>query len=537
MYFARWKIIAIIAVLVLGTLIALPNVLPASVREALPAWMPSKTVNLGLDLQGGSQVLLEVDRTDLVNHLSDQMMGDIRQVLRDERIGYTGLGRSGGQISVRIRNADQVEKALSRIRELAQPITTGLFGDATQSVATADVRRDGDRIIVEFVPAGIDARVARAVQQSIEIVRRRVDALGTTEPSISRQGLDRIEVQVPGLQDPARLKELLATTAQLQFRLLCADQPQSATNPGTPPAGCQLLYSQGEPRIPYFVQTSGRATVEGEDLNDAQPGFDQRTGEPIVSFRFNQRGAQRFGELTRANVGKPFAIVLDNEVISAPVINEPILGGTGQISGRFTVEEANDLAIVLRSGALPAKLQIVQETTVGPSLGADSIRAGTIASVVAIVAVFAFMLVGYGLFGLFANISLLFNIILLFAALSLLQATLTLPGIAGIVLTIGMAVDANVLIYERIREEQRAGRSVLSALEAGFDRALATIVDSNVTSLIAAVVLFGMGSGPVRGFAVTMTLGIAISMFTAFTLTRLMASWWYRGTKPKTIPL
>lgn len=536
MYFARWKVIAIIAVLLFGTLLALPNVLPANVREAMPSWLPSRTVNLGLDLQGGSQVLLEVDRPDLVNHLADQMMGDIRQVLREERIGYTGLGRSGTQVTVRIRDTADVEKAMAKITELAQPIATGLFGDASQSIATADVKRDGDRIIVNFLQSGIDARVTRAVQQSIEIVRRRVDALGTTEPSISRQGTDRIEVQVPGLQDPARLKELLATTAQLQFRLLCDDQPQSA-NPGTPPPGCQLIYSQDEPRIPYFVQTSGRATVEGEDLNDAQPGFEQNSGEPVVSFRFNQRGAQRFGELTRQNVGKPFAIVLDNEVISAPVINEPILGGTGQISGRFTVEDANDLAIVLRSGALPAKLQIVQETTVGPSLGADSIRAGTIASVVAILAVFVFMIVGYGLFGLFANISLLFNVILLFAALSVLQATLTLPGIAGIVLTIGMAVDANVLIYERIREEQRAGRSPIAALQAGFDRALSTIVDSNVTGLIAAVVLFGMGSGPVRGFAVTMTLGIAISMFTAFTLTRLMTSWWFRSTRPKTIPL
>ncbi len=536
MYFARWKVIATVVVVLIGVLLALPNVLPERVRAELPSWLPTKTVNLGLDLQGGSQVLLEVDRNDLVNHLTGQMIGDIRQVLRDARVGYTGLGRSGTQVSVRIRNPEDVEKALERIRQLAQPISSGLFMDGSQSIASADVTRDGDRIIISFTEAGLQTRISRAVQQSIEIVRRRVDALGTTEPSITRQGADRIEVQVPGLQDPARLKELLATTAQLQFRLLCDEQPQSA-QPASAPPGCDLLYSQDEPRIPYFVQTSSRATVEGEDLTDAQPGFDQRTGEPIVSFRFNQRGAQRFGDLTQRNVGKPFAIVLDNEVISAPVINEPILGGTGQISGRFTVEGANDLAIVLRSGALPARLQIVQESSVGPSLGADSIRAGTMASVIAVVAVFAFMIVGYGLFGIFANLALLVNLILLFAALSVLQATLTLPGIAGIVLTIGMAVDANVLIYERIREEQRNGRPVISSLEAGFDRALATIIDSNVTGLIAAVVLFGMGSGPVRGFAVTMTLGIAISMFTAFTLTRLMVVWWFRSARPRTIPL
>ncbi|WP_137391415.1 protein translocase subunit SecD [Rhodoligotrophos defluvii] len=535
MYFARWKVVATLAVVLMGILLALPNVLPERIRAELPSWLPAKTVHLGLDLQGGSQVLLEVDRNDLVNHLTGQMVGDIRQVLRDERIGYTGLGRSGTQVTVRIRNPQDVDRALERIRQLAQPIQTGLFMDG-QSVASAEVTRDGDRIILSFTEAGLEARISRAVQQSIEIVRRRVDALGTTEPSITRQGLDRIEVQVPGLQDPARLKDLLATTAQLQFRLLCDEQPETA-QPASAPPGCDLLYSRDEPRIPYFVQTSSRATVEGEDLTDAQPGFDQRNGEPIVSFRFNQRGAQRFGELTQRNVGKPFAIVLDNEVISAPVINEPILGGTGQISGRFTVEDANDLAIVLRSGALPAKLQIVQESSVGPSLGADSIRAGTIASVVAVLAVFAFMVVGYGLFGVFANIALIVNLILLFAALSVLQATLTLPGIAGIVLTIGMAVDANVLIYERIREEQRNGRSVIASLQAGFDRALATIIDSNVTGLIAAIVLFGMGSGPVRGFAVTMTLGIAISMFTAFTLTRMMVAWWFHSARPRTIPL
>lgn len=535
LYFAKWKVALIIAVVGLGLLMAMPNVLPQSVRSSLPDWLPSKTVNLGLDLRGGSHVLLEVDRENLVDQLTKQLQGDIRQTLRDERIGYVGLNRSGQSVTVRIREAGDVDNAVAKIRDLSQPISTGFMGQAGGG-QDLDVTGDGQQITARLTDEGLEAKISRAVQQSIEVVRRRIDALGTTEPSILRQGIDRIVVQVPGLEDPARLKELLRTTAKLQFRLLCESQPDSAQPSRTPP-GCELLYSRDEPRTPYFVQTSSRATVDGEDLVDAQPGFDQRTNEPIVSFRFDQRGATRFGRLTQANVGRPFAIVLDDEVISAPVIREPILGGTGQISGNFTVQEANDLAIVLRSGALPAKLVIVQERTVGPSLGADSIAAGETAAVIAVLAVAVFMLLAYGFFGILANAALAVNLVLLLGLLSFLQATLTLPGIAGIVLTIGMAVDANVLIFERIREESRLGRSPINAIDAGFRRALATILDANITTLIVAVILFGLGSGPIRGFSVTLGLGIMTSVFTAFVFTRLLVAWWVSSARPKEIPL
>ncbi|WP_293861136.1 protein translocase subunit SecD, partial [uncultured Alsobacter sp.] len=356
--------------------------------------------------------------------------------------------------------------------------------------------------------------------------RRRVDALGTTEPNIQRQGADRILVQVPGLQDPRRLKEILGTTAQLEFRLVA--------EPGAAPGDVEVLPSSEEGG--GSMQIERRVIVQGEDLIDAQPAFDSRSGEPIVNFKFNIRGAQRFGQVTTEAVGRPLAIVLDKKVISAPRIQTPITGGSGQISGRFTVEQANNLAVLLRAGALPAPLTIVEERTVGPGLGADSIEAGKKASWVATILVVGFMFVSYGTFGFFANVALGVHVILIFALMSLIGSTLTLPGIAGIVLTIGTAVDSNVLIYERIREEARLGRSMISSLEAGFQRAFATIVDSNVTMFIAAAILFFLGSGPVKGFAVTLILGIITTVVTAVTMTRMMIALWYRWAKPVKLP-
>jgi protein-export membrane protein SecD len=374
--------------------------------------------------------------------------------------------------------------------------------------------------------AAVNDRVRRAVDQTIEVLRRRVDALGTTEPNIQRQGADRVLVQVPGLQDTNRLKEILGTTAKLEFRLVA--------DPGANPGDVDNLDQTDQPgKIPV----EKRVMVEGEDLTDAQPGFDQRTGEAVVNFRFNIRGGQRFGEVTSANIGKPFAIVLDNKVISAPRILGPITGGSGQISGRFTVEQANNLSILLRAGALPAKLTIVEERTVGPGLGQDSIDAGKRAAYVAAVLVVCYMLITYGVFGIFADLALAVHVAMIFAGLVLLQATLTLPGIAGIVLTIGMAVDANVLIYERIREEARNGRSVVSALDAGFNRAFATIIDSNSTMMVAAVILYFLGSGPVKGFAVSLGLGILTSVVTAVTMTRMMIALWYRFARPSRLPI
>ena len=368
-------------------------------------------------------------------------------------------------------------------------------------------------------------KVRHAVDQSIEVLRRRVDALGTTEPNIQRQGDDRILVEVPGLQNPEKLKQILGTTAKLEFRLV--------GQPNEDPNDVEQLDQTEEPgKIPVEKQVM----VQGEDLTDAQPGFDPQTGEAIVDFRFNIRGGERFGEVTSANVGRPFAIVLDGKVISAPVIRGPITGGSGQISGHFTTEAATNLAILLRAGALPAKLTIVEERTVGPGLGQDSIDAGKRAAFVGAALVLFYMLITYGTFGIFANIALIVHIAFIFAGLILLGATLTLPGIAGIVLTIGMAVDSNVLIYERIREEAHAGRSIVSALDAGFKRAFATIVDSNVTMFVAAAILYFLGTGPVRGFAVSLALGILTTIVTAVTMTRMMIALWYQYKRPTKLP-
>eukprot|EP01035_Chromulina_nebulosa_P034619 gene34618-46465_t len=360
--------------------------------------------------------------------------------------------------------------------------------------------------------------------QSIQIVERRVNELGTVEPLIQRQGIDRILVQVPGLQDPTRLKELLGKTAKLDFRMVDSTVPADQATQGRVPPDSEVLMSSQSPKVPYVVKKA--VLVSGADLTDAQPGFDQRSGEPIVSFRFNTSGARKFSQATTDNVGQPFAIVLDNEVVSAPVIREPITGGSGQISGSFTVQQANDLSILLRAGALPAPLTIIEERTVGPGLGQDSIEKGELAAYVGSILVIIFMLLTYRLFGLFANIAVAINVAMIFGILSLLNATLTLPGIAGIVLTVGIAVDSNVLIYERIREEIRGGRTAISAIDAGFKRALSTILDSNITTFIAAAVLFYIGTGPVRGFAVTLGIGIVTTVFTAFTVTRLIVAAW-----------
>ncbi len=534
LHFSRWKSISIILAVFIGLVFALPNAVDPALWKRLPVVGELNPVVLGLDLQGGSHVLLEVDRQDLEDQLSKQLIADIRQTLREQKIKYSGLGRAGNSVTVRITEAADRDRAFTELKKLSQPLATGIFGTGA-IMNEFDVSQQGDVISFTYTTGGLEAKISRAVEQSLEILGKRIDDLGTREPTIQRQGVDRILIQVPGLQDPERLKELIGKTAKLQFKLLCESQPNAEAD--RPPVDCEEfpVREAGAPRM--WVQSSSRATVEGGDLVDAQPAFDSRTNEPIVSFRFNQKGALRFGKLTQENVGRPFAIILDSVVMSAPVINEPILGGTGQISGRFTTEEASDLAIVLRSGALPAKLSVVEERTVGPSLGSDSIRAGVIATIIGLIGVVVFMVVGYGLFGVFANIALLANLTMLVGLLSLMGATLTLPGIAGLLLTLGMAVDSNVLVYERIREEWRSGRSPVSAIETGFRAAMATIIDANLTTLIAVAVLFGVGSGPVRGFAVTLGLGILTTVFTAFTLTRLIIAWWLRSTRPKEVPL
>ncbi len=533
LHFSRLQTILIWLVVALGVAYSLPNVLPQSYFSSLPSWAPSRPMTLGLDLRGGSHILLQIDRQELIDERLVSARDDVRRLLRDERVGYTGLSTSDRSVQVRIRDAGEVETAREVLQELTQPVNSGVFGAGTVREFEFSEPEPG-LLRLTLTEGGINYRLSTALSQSIEVVSRRVNELGTTEPVIQRQGDDRILVQVPGLDDPERLKEILGTTARLTFQMVDQSMPVQEAIEGRPPIGTSIMYSTDNPPVPYLIED--RVIVSGENLVDAQTSFDQLTNEPVVTFRFDTRGASRFGQATQENVGRLFAIILDDEVISAPQIREPILGGTGQISGSFTVQSANDLAVLLRAGALPATLTIVEERTVGPGLGADSIEAGKIASVIGAVLVVLFMVAVYGLLGVFAVVALAANVCMIIAVLSGLGATLTLPGIAGIVLTIGMAVDSNVLVFERIREERAGGRSLIQAVDGGFSKALSTIVDANVTTLIAAVILFYIGTGPVRGFAVTLAIGIITTVFSAYTLTRWIVAEWVRRRRPKELP-
>jgi preprotein translocase subunit SecD len=524
LYFANWKILVICGVCALGVILSLPNLFSTAQLAHLPRFIPHKQVALGLDLRGGSYLLLEVDVGAAEHDRLNSLVEDVRNALRDAKIGYTGLDVQGDAIAFTIRDADRIADAREVLRKIDPELTVEIGGDGAGTM--------------RFSALATDTRRRQAIDQSIEIIRRRIDETGTKEPTIQRQGQSRILVELPGVDNPEHVKALLGRTARLTFQMVDQSVSVADARRGRLPPGDTILAAQDERGnrggAPAYV-VKKRVMVGGDTLTDAQATI--QNNEPVVSFKFNAAGARRFGDATRENVGKPFAIVLDNKVISAPVIREPILGGSGVISGSFTVQTASDLALLLRAGALPAPITILEERTVGAQLGADSIHAGTVASIVGVVLVVVFMFLFYGLFGLFADVALLFNLTLLLGALSLLGATLTLPGIAGIALTMGMAVDANVLIYERIREEVRGGRSVLSSLEAGFTRAFGTILDSHVTTLIAGVLLYWLGSGPVKGFAVTLSIGVLTSLFSAILVTRLQIVTWVRRTKPKVIPL
>jgi protein-export membrane protein SecD len=537
LHFSNFKITGIALLMLVGVLFALPNFMREEIRLALPGFIPSGTLNLGLDLQGGSHLLLSVDTDSVQRERLDDLTSDIRLSLRGERIGYSGLSRIDNGVSVTVRDAADMEKASTVLQNLAQPVSGSVLTSFEQRVDLNVENTQGQTFVLRATEDAIAASNTRTVQQSIEIIRRRVDELGTTEPTIQRQGEKRILVQVPGLDDPERLKALLGQTAKMNFHLV--DQTISGfevADGKRPPAGSRLVYTDTEPAVPYIIRR--RAIVSGERLVDASVGFDPQTNAPEVNFRFDTLGGRKFGEVTQANIGRPFAIVLDEKVISAPIIQSAILGGSGRITGNFSVEEANDLAILLRAGALPAPMSILEERTVGPGLGADSVAAGRIALIVGFFAVIAFMVVSYSLFGMFANFALIANLLLIMAVLSGLQATLTLPGIAGIVLTVGMAVDANVLIFERIREELALDKNPIIAIDMGYSRALSTIFDANVTTFLAAIILFQLGSGPIRGFAITLAIGIVTSVFTAFVLTRLFVSLWLRRQgRPENLPI
>jgi preprotein translocase subunit SecD len=533
LYISRWKALAILLTAFVVCFMAVPNFFDESTIQRLPKWAQRHVV-LGLDLQGGSHILLQVDENDVRKQKLTTLLDDVRRVLREARVGLTSVPvMRGNTVEVRIREND-LQQGLTKLRELATPLGGVLNASGQRSLEIENV--GGGLVRITVTEPAILERTRQVVDQSVEIVGRRVNSLGLVEPSIQRQGNNRILVQVPGLGDPEQLIKLIGTTAKLAFRLVDVSMTAEQALQGRPPPDSEIVYgTQSENKQPFLLEK--RIIVSGEELTDAQPGFDQRTSEPIVSFKFNNSGARKFALVTQENVGRAFAIVLDDEVISAPVIREPIIGGSGQISGSFTVESANNLAILLRAGALPAKLTVVEQRVVGAGLGLDSIQKGKTASYYGGALVVVFMVVTYGLFGVFASIAVGINVGMIFGVLSLLNATLTLPGIIGVVLTIGIAVDSNVLIYERIREEVRTGRTPITAIDAGFTRALATILDSNITTFIAAAVLFFIGTGPVRGFAVTLGIGIITTVFTAFTLTRLIVAWWVRWTRPQRLAI
>lgn len=523
--FPKWKIWTIAATMLAGLVFAMPNFVPLSVW---PEPMPQGQLNLGLDLRGGSHLMLEATADDVLKARLDGLEDTARTELRIAEggaIAFSDMSQGKDRVSFTITDAANLDRALAVLRRVTAP-AGGITG-----TRETEVSNNGPRITLQATRAGVALAVDGAMAQAVEVIRRRIDELGTREPNIVRQGTNRIVVQVPGLQDPDALKSLLGKTAKLEFKLVDVEADPTVVAEGRAPPGSQILPSVEGGQ----VVVKRRAIITGDQLIDSQVSTSEN-GQPAVSFRFDSTGGRRFAQATQANVGRPFAIILDNTVISAPNINEPILGGSGIISGSYTVATANELAILLRSGKLPVELKVIEERTVGPDLGADSIRAGAIASVLATILVAVFMIITYGRFGVYSVIALIFNGILVMAIMSGLGATLTLPGIAGFVLTVGAAVDANVLINERIREELRRGRAVVGAVETGYREASRTIFDANVTNVIAAAIMFSFGSGPVKGFAVVLTIGIITSVFTAVTITRLMVAGWLRS-RPKALVL
>lgn len=525
-----------ILVLLVGLLVALPNALPDNVLSKMPAWLPHSTVSLGLDLQGGSYLLLEVEMDQVQKDKLESVMGDLRVALRKAHIAFN-ISAKDDTVTLKVREAQQYDAAKKIVVDNNPVMSGSLLGASTKEFAIGEPGQN--RITMKLTEEYKTQTKEQTLNQSIEVVRRRIDEMGTREPTIERQGQDRILVQVPGLSDPKRLIELLGTTAKMTFQLVdeTADVAQAAR--GIVPIGDVLLPQEtkpGQPPLPPLV-VQKRIMVSGDRLTNAQAGFNPQTSEPNVSFRFDSVGARQFGDVTKTNTGRRFAIVLDNKIISAPVIREPILGGQGEISGSFTSETANDLAVLLRAGALPAPLKVIEQRTVGAELGADSVKAGRYSAMAGLALVALFMIGRYGLFGFFADIALTLNVVLLMAALTLFGATLTLPGIAGIVLTMGMAVDANVLIYERARDEARAGRTAFAAMDHGYSLALPSIIDANLTTMISALIMFWLGAGPVRGFAWTLMTGVLTSVFTAILVTQVLIGWWFRVARPKKLPI
>ncbi|MFY0614365.1 MAG: protein translocase subunit SecD [Hyphomicrobiaceae bacterium] len=536
--FSTARMVTIALVCLAALIFATPNFFEKTTVDTWPDWLPKQQLKLGLDLRGGAHLLLTMDTKELRQDMLDNLREDVRANLREAKIGVVGIGLTKDGVRVRIGRPADMPAALKALAPLSQPLSNNFITGSNDR--NMDIEQNGTQgIQLTLTEAGLKARVRDAMTGAIETVRKRVDAIGTTEPTIARQGEDRILVQAPSAnketsqEDVEKLKKVLGDTAKLSFHEVHPTQGFPANK--LPPRGGYRTYEAdaSSDRAGSFYYLKKAPVVAGGDLVNANPGFDQRTGEAIITFRFNQLGARKFGRFTAENVNRPFAIMLDNKVLSAPNINEPILGGSGQISGGFTPETANNLAIQLKSGALPAKLTIVEERTVGPSLGADSIKSGQTAGIVGIIATIALTIFVYGTFGIFAVAGLMINGLMIVAIMSVIGSTLTLPGIAGLILTIGMAVDANVLIYERIREELRSGKTPINAIDTGFSRAMITILDSQLTTFAAAVIMFWLGSGPIRGFAVTLSIGIFTSIFTAVIVVRLMVALWVSFARKK----
>ena len=524
--FPRWKVLLISLTILVGIYFAIPSMIPPDARAKLPAWLPTPTISLGLDLAGGSQLLLEADANDAQKQRLQSMEDTVATELRrSPRVDIGDISTSGGRLSFMVRDPRQVDTGVERLRTLTQPV--GLSGNRDWDVQVVD----STRIVLTPTASGSTRALKDAMTVARDVVRRRIDPQGTKEITVINQGERRILVQVPGVEDPEALKKLIGQTARLEFKLvdLTADPNQVAQ--GRAPAGSQVLpLADGTGNM----AVKRRVMVSGDQLTDAKQSFNQ-DGQPVVSITFNSAGARRFGRVTQENVNKPFAIILDDKILSAPNINEPILGGQAQISGSFTVDSANQLAVSLASGKLPVKLNVIEERTVGPDLGKDSINKGVIASVIGTLSVIVFMLMTYGRFGVYATAGLIVNALLILGIMAMFNASLTLPGIAGFVLTIGAAVDANVLINERIREEQRRGRRVLDAIETGYKEASTAIFDANITNVIAAVLMWYFGSGPIRGFAVVLMIGIVTSVFTAVNFTRMLVALWVRRARPRVL--
>ena len=524
--FPRWRVWMLNIIIFTGVLFAIPSVLPTNIRAQVAQYLPTPTINLGLDLAGGSHILLEADTSQLAETRLEALEDSVRSAMRraEPRIAIDDVSRSNGQLSFSVTEPSQVDAA----REALLTITSNTTGGRDWNIGV----NDGNRIILTPAGAGNETALDQAMDTAKDVIDRRINALGTLEPTIIRQGDNRIVVQVPGLDDPEALKALIGKTAKLEFKLVDEQADPDQTAQGKARVGSQVLPYPSNPTGLPNIAVRRLGGIAGDKLVKADPTFDQQTNEPAVTIQFDGEGGQKFARMTQQNTNKLFAIILDGQVISAPQIREPIFGGISQISGSFTVESANQLAIALRSGALPVDLKIVEERSVGPDLGADSIRRGVLAAVIGTTAILVLMVLVYGRFGMYANIALVINIAMILGVMAMANATLTLPGIAGFVLTIGAAVDANVLINERIREELKRGRRVVQAIEFGYKEASRAIFDANSTNVIAAVLLFIFGSGPIRGFAVVLMIGIVTSVFTAVTITRMWVSRWVKRARP-----